>query len=222
MPRLANGTGATVQRPVHGTPMAGGGGRRVGGRWLGTASRPGPVRLAVPDRCGFRPRTGTPSGPGPKSLSAGTGALQSAHSYLSRTSVGRRRGEAGGAGGVVTRFQKLALATVATALLLVTIGVVVRATGSGLGCPDWPFCHGRLIPAPDDTKAWIEWVHRLVAMVLGLEVVALAAVAAWDHRRQGSIFWPSLVAVGLVVFQAYLGKVTVDELNSGETVTAHL
>lgn len=122
----------------------------------------------------------------------------------------------------MTRFQKLALATVATALLLVTIGVVVRATGSGLGCPDWPFCHGRLIPAPDDTKAWIEWVHRLVAMVLGLEVVALAAVAAWDHRRQGSIFWPSLVAVGLVVFQAYLGKVTVDELNSGETVTAHL
>ncbi|HSS36637.1 MAG TPA: COX15/CtaA family protein, partial [Patescibacteria group bacterium] len=47
----------------------------------------------------------------------------------------------------VTRFQKLAATTVAGTLLLVTIGVVVRATDSGLGCPDWPFCYGQVLPA---------------------------------------------------------------------------
>jgi cytochrome c oxidase assembly protein subunit 15 len=56
----------------------------------------------------------------------------------------------------VTRFQKLAAATLVTALGLVTIGVIVRVTDSGLGCPDWPFCYGNVLPPMDDYKAWLE------------------------------------------------------------------
>ena len=122
----------------------------------------------------------------------------------------------------MNRFQKLAALTLATALGLVTIGVIVRATDSGLGCPDWPLCHGQLIPALDDTKAWIEWIHRTVAVVIGFEILALAILAIRDYRDRRSILWPSLGAVGLVGFQAWLGRETVRLGNSGESVTAHL
>jgi protoheme IX farnesyltransferase len=122
----------------------------------------------------------------------------------------------------LTRFQVLAATTVALTLILVTIGVFVRATGAGLGCPDWPFCYGRVLPPLDDAKAWIEWIHRSVAAVLGVLILVQAIVAFRDHRDRRSILWPSIGAVGLVAFQAWLGKVTVETGNSGESVTAHL
>src|SRR3954451_4128713 len=122
----------------------------------------------------------------------------------------------------LNRFQKLAGLTLATSLLLVTIGVVVRATDSGLGCPDWPLCHGQLIPALDDPKAWIEWIHRTVAVIIGFEILGLAVLAFVDHRNRRSILWPTMGAVALVGFQAWLGRETVRLGNSGESVTAHL
>jgi heme o synthase len=122
----------------------------------------------------------------------------------------------------VNRFQKLAALTLATALGLVTIGVIVRATDSGLGCPDWPLCHGQLIPPLDDAKAWIEWIHRTIAVVIGFEILALAILAIRDYRDRPSILWPALGTVGLVGFQAWLGRETVRLGNSGESVTAHL
>jgi protoheme IX farnesyltransferase len=122
----------------------------------------------------------------------------------------------------VTRFQKLAAATVVTTIVLVTIGVIVRATGSGLGCPDWPLCHGQLIPAIDDYKAWIEWVHRTVAVIIGFEVLGLAILAFVDHRDRRVTVAAAIGAVLLVGFQAWLGRETVRLGNSGESVTAHL
>jgi heme A synthase len=122
----------------------------------------------------------------------------------------------------LTRFQRLAAITLATALALVTIGVIVRATDSGLGCPDWPLCHGQLLPPLDDPKAWIEWIHRTVAALIGFEILGLAILAWVDHRDRRSLLWPSIGAVALVGFQAWLGRETVRLGNSGESVTAHL
>ena len=122
----------------------------------------------------------------------------------------------------MTRFQKTAVATVIATVLLVTVGVIVRATDSGMGCPDWPLCYGQIIPPLDDYKAWWEWIHRTIAAIIGFLILGVAFFAWKDHRDRPSILWPSLAAVALVIFQAWLGRETVRMNNSGESVTAHL
>ncbi|MEO5918252.1 MAG: COX15/CtaA family protein, partial [Candidatus Limnocylindrales bacterium] len=124
----------------------------------------------------------------------------------------------------MTRFQRLTAITVLTTLLLVTIGVVVRVTESGVACPTWPGCFpGQFLPGLDsDYHVWLEWIHRTVAAVIGFLILGMAALAVIDHRDRRSILWPSVVAVALVGFQAYLGRETVRLGNSGESVTAHL
>jgi protoheme IX farnesyltransferase len=124
----------------------------------------------------------------------------------------------------LTRFQRLAAATVAAAFLLVVIGVVVRATDSGLACPHWPGCfEGQFLPPLDsDGHVWIEWTHRTLAAVIGFLILGLAALAWLDHRDRRSILWPSFAAVLLVGFQAWLGGRTVQLGNTGASVTAHL
>jgi len=67
---------------------------------------------------------------------------------------------------------------------LVVLGGVVRVSGSGLGCPDWPLCHGRPYP-PLELHAIIEYSHRTTASLASLLVVltAAAALMAWRQRR---------------------------------------
>ncbi len=124
----------------------------------------------------------------------------------------------------MTRFQRLAAATVAASFVLVVIGVAVRATDSGVACPHWPGCfEGQFLPGlAADSHVWIEWLHRTVAALIGVLIVGMAALAVLDHRDRRSILWPSVAAVLLVGFQAWLGRETVRLGNTGESVTAHL
>ena len=124
----------------------------------------------------------------------------------------------------MTRFQRLAAVTVLTTLILVTIGVVVRVTNSGMACPHWPGCFdGQFLPTlGQGFQVWAEWIHRTVAAVIGLLVLGLAALALRDHRDRPSLLWPSFGAVLLTGYQAWLGRETVRLGNSGESVLAHL
>ena len=105
---------------------------------------------------------------------------------------------------------------------LVVIGVIVRATDSGMGCPDWPLCYGQIIPPLDDYKAWLEWIHRAVAAVIGLLTLLVLVLAIRSLKGRRSIQGASFALLVLVLFQAWLGRQTVLEFNSGQSVTAHL
>ena len=117
--------------------------------------------------------------------------------------------------------RNLAFITCAATLILIGVGVYVRATGSGLGCPDWPTCHGGIVP-PHEQEALIESTHRFVAAFVGILVIA-TAVLAWRHFRGApAVLWPAIAAVPLVGIQGVIGAITVWEELPAEIVATHL
>ena len=119
-------------------------------------------------------------------------------------------------------LQGLATATVAWVFLLVIIGGVVRVTGSGLGCPDWPLCYGKILP-PAEYTAIIEYTHRFVASVIvGPLVLATAGVALARHRHNRRVWIPAAISVPLLIVQGLLGGVTVLTELPGGVVALHL
>lgn len=109
----------------------------------------------------------------------------------------------------VTRFQKLTIANAATTILLFSVGGLVRGSGSGLGCSDWPHCGpGRLLPYPN-LQSYIESSHRLMVVVVTVLIGAALIAALVQHRRSPRILWPAVVAFPLVLAQAGIGGVVV-------------
>ena len=120
----------------------------------------------------------------------------------------------------MTRFRRLAVLTTAATFVLIAVGGLVRATDSGLGCPDWPRCFGRLVP-PAELHAWIEHSHRLVASVV-MVLVAVLVVAAWRTGQERVVRRAAVAALVMVLAQAVIGAFVVWWKLRADSVTLHL
>lgn len=137
------------------------------------------------------------------------------------------------------RLAALAALTLFLTFDLVVFGAFTRLTDSGLGCPDWPGCYGQVSPlgaaaqidaaeaaAPSGkvtwSKAWIEMIHRYLAMTVGALILVMAAVS-WRERSRlpFSPWWPTLTLAWVIV-QGLFGKYTVTLKLYPAVVTLHL
>lgn len=121
----------------------------------------------------------------------------------------------------VSRFRNLLLVTAVMVYLLIVIGGIVRVTGSGLGCPDWPRCFGQWIP-PMRQDAIIEYTHRLVATLTSPLILASSVVAWWRFRSLRLVSSPLLLAALLLAVQGLLGGVVVLLETPPNLVAVHL
>jgi heme a synthase len=120
-------------------------------------------------------------------------------------------------------LRVLTLAALCLTFVVVVVGAYVRLSDAGLGCPDWPLCYGKPIPAEVADghpvhKQWKEMGHRYLAGTLGILLLALAVLAFRQRKAPGL----AAAIVLLVLFQAALGMWTVTLLLKPAIVTAHL
>lgn len=126
----------------------------------------------------------------------------------------------GGPGGRELGLVGLAGTGLVLTYCLVVLGSTVRVTDSGMGCASWPLCNGHFGLA-GGFHALLEQFHRYMASLVTV-AVGCTAWAAWRSRSRRAARVPSLVAAGLVLFQAALGALTVFAKNAPWTVGAHL
>jgi cytochrome c oxidase assembly protein subunit 15 len=135
-----------------------------------------------------------------------------------------------------TAFQKSITITITLTILLIGVGGLVRATGSGLGCPDWPKCFGLWVPptsvdllppqfnAQDFNvlKTWTEYINRLFGVLVGFSIIVMAALSIpqWKIRKSRTIF--SVLTLLLVMFQGWLGAVVVKTELLHWVITLHM
>jgi heme A synthase len=104
---------------------------------------------------------------------------------------------------------------------LIVLGGTVRATDSGTACPDWPLCHGQVVP-PFDTHVMIEYSHRLVASLVGFLILA-TVIWGWRRYRGNRLFsLGGALVLALLAGQVGLGGVTVETETAASVVAAHL
>jgi cytochrome c oxidase assembly protein subunit 15 len=174
----------------------------------------------------------------------------------------------------VRRFRFIGILTVVAIYVLILVGGIVRSTGSGMGCPDWPKCFGTWIPPTDISqlpanykeiytaqrveknkklatklehmgfrqvagdifahptqyietdfnpiKTWIEYVNRLVGVLIGLFVVLTVVFAVPYWKRDRPVFWLAFASFLLTLVQGWLGSLVVSTNLLPIMVTIHM
>src|SRR6267378_909460 len=119
-------------------------------------------------------------------------------------------------------FRRVAFLTALFAYMQIALGGVVRVTGSGLGCPDWPLCHGRPYPAAD-VHSIIEYSHRTVGAITGILLIATVVLAWVVFRHQRPLVaWLATASLVAIAAEGALGGVVVTNELAPWLVLVHL
>ena len=133
-------------------------------------------------------------------------------------------------------FRRFAFLSLVSTYFLIFVGGLVRVSGAGLGCPDWPKCFDRWIPPTDVsqlpahidpnlfnfTLAWIEYTNRLIGVFVGLFIAITAVLAIKNMRKYPHILYTSIAAAILVAFQGWQGSQVVSSALEPFIITIHL
>ncbi|WP_372635318.1 heme A synthase [Fodinibius sp.] len=136
----------------------------------------------------------------------------------------------------LNRYQKVALTTVGATIFLIFVGGLVRASGAGLGCPDWPRCFGMWIPPTavadlparfDATqfnvlKTWTEYINRLIGVIIGMLIIVTFVLSVPYRKKEPAVFYSSGAALVLVLIQGWLGGQVVITGLSEWLITLHM
>ncbi|MEX0686648.1 MAG: COX15/CtaA family protein [Balneolales bacterium] len=136
----------------------------------------------------------------------------------------------------LNRYQKTAILTVFATFTLIFIGGLVRASGAGLGCPDWPKCFGQWVPPlsaselpgsydPSEFsvfKTWMEYFNRLVGVLIGFLITLTFYFSFSYFKEKPVVFYSSGAAFVLVLFQGWLGGRVVQSGLSEWLITIHM
>ena len=136
----------------------------------------------------------------------------------------------------MNKFRSFSILTVAVTYLLMFLGGLVRVSGAGMGCPDWPKCFDRWIPPtninqlPDHIDpalfnivlAWIEYLNRLFGVFVGMFITLAMILAVRNYLLPKKVKGAVISAFFLTLIQGWLGSVLVHTVLNPVTITLHL
>jgi len=124
---------------------------------------------------------------------------------------------------MTSRFRQLLTATTALTFALILLGVYTGAIGAGLTCDArWPLCNkdSWLGLFPTNWASFVEWFHRLVAMITGFAILGSTAMA-WRGDYTKKIRYATGIATVVLPVQILLGANTIVNFGALAQVLHH-
>lgn len=108
--------------------------------------------------------------------------------------------------------------TVVVIFLLLVWGNIVAGLKAGLACPDWPLCHGKVLP-PFRWDIYVEFSHRVIGAIASILLVVLSYKRFREYPRSAKVI--PVLTVLLLIFQVALGGIVVLMKLPADITTVH-